>query len=124
MAGKTRGAVCAIVIDVRQWLTVTTGCCHWSDCSAIGWRRSRLAFLLWFFPLATAAAGRVQRLCLLIPSGVCAPGRFPSLVSPGLVFRELFRSPLALALVDGLGFWARWASLISSGAGGTRANQS
>ena len=25
MAGKARGAVCAIVIDVRQWLTVTTG---------------------------------------------------------------------------------------------------
>ena len=37
-------------------------------------RRSRLAFLLWFFPLARAGAGRVQRFCLLIPSGVCAPG--------------------------------------------------
>ena len=41
---------------------------------AIGWRRSHLAFLLWFFPLARAVAGRVQRFCLLIPSGVRAPG--------------------------------------------------
>ena len=30
----------------------------------------------------------------------------------------------ALALVVGGGVWARWASLISSGVGGTRANQS
>ena len=30
----------------------------------------------------------------------------------------------SLSLVDGLGFWARWASLMSSGVGGTRANQS
>ena len=37
-------------------------------------RRSRLASLLWFFPLARAGAGRVQRFCPLIPSGVCAPG--------------------------------------------------
>ena len=67
--GRRGGCLCH-----RHRRATVAHCCHWSDCSAIGWRRSRLAFLLWFFPLARAVAGRVQRFCLLIPSGVCAPG--------------------------------------------------
>ena len=58
MAGKARGAVCAIVIDVRQWLTVATGCCHW------------------LLPLVVATgptASRLGGVALAVPSGSPLP---------------------------------------------------
>ena len=70
-------------------------------------------------------SGRESSKILSIDSLGCLCARvIPEAGQPRSGIWGVVPASLALVLVDGLGFWARWASLISSGVGGTRANQS
>ena len=69
------------------------------------------------------AMGRIPPVLIAVLGCPCARV-IPEAGQPRSGIYGVVPASLALALVDGLGFWARWASLISSGVGGTRANQS
>ena len=95
-------------------------CCHWSDCSAIGWRRSRLAFVLF----GEAVAGRVQRFCLFDSSGCLCARVIPEAGQPRvLAFGELFRPPVPCA-GGWRGVWGEVGLPDFTRGRGTRANQS
>ena len=78
----------ATVAHCCHWLlplVVATGCCHWSDCSAMGWRRSRGS--QWLPPsVRSGDAGRVAHpVAQSVPSSL-----FILVVSPAFPGGHLF----------------------------------